>query len=126
MLSQERTVQPYVQFQIVVYPSEYDDCGRFTAHCLNMDLVADDDSVEGAVSLLLELIETSCFSAEAHKANQFRSADKEYWKKFQVAQSLPVELMERITSNANKRNMPTERKVNLDSEDCTVRQLVPA
>ncbi len=88
----------YIQLFIVIYPSECSDVGAFTAHCLNMDLIADDDTVEGAVDLLLELISTTMESGAVHKANCFRDAPRKYWEKLEHAKRLPLELIERIIS----------------------------
>ena len=65
--------------QIAVYRSEDDEGGAFTAHCLTMDLVADDDSISGAVSKLLATVEVAIEAAEKHDANVFRPAPRKYW-----------------------------------------------
>jgi len=110
----------HIQFPIVIYQSESDDCGAFTAHCLNMDLIADDDTVEGAVSLLPELIESSIESGAKHRANVFRDAPQKYWDILSRAKKLPNELMERIIFNANKR-CTTGSRVNVETQ-CDLRQ----
>ena len=111
----------YVQFPIVIYPSEDDEGGRFTAHCLNMDLIADDDTVEGAVDALLETIEAALEANEKHRANVFRDAPKEYFDKLAKAQPLAPELLERIIFNANKR-----QRSRVDVGRCDLRQLQTA
>lgn len=113
----------HIKFQIVIYPSEDNDGGTFTAHCLNMDLVADDDTVEGSVSNLLETIEAALEAAEKHNANCIREAPDEYWEKLAKAQALPRELMERIIFNANKRLGHAKNLVDVEQQ-CDVRQLV--
>ena len=113
------------QFRIVIYPSEDAEGGHFTAHCLSTDLVADGDSVEGAVSDLLETIEAALDAAKKHNANVFREAPQEYWDKLAHATPLPVELMERIIFEANKRHTPEKRVVDVEKQ-CELRQLQPA
>lgn len=81
-----------IKFPIVVYPSEYDDAKAFTAHCLNMDLVADDATIEGAVSKLLETIEAAFDASEKHSTWPFADAPPEYWKELNGAKSFLVEL----------------------------------
>lgn len=92
-----------MKFPIVIYPSE-DTKGFVTAHCLNMDLVAEDSCVEGAVSQLLENMEAALAAAKKHNAHIFSSAPREYWDMLSSAKALPKELMERIAFNANTRN----------------------
>ena len=111
------------QFPIVIYPSEDSEGGQFTAHCLSMDLVADDDTVEGAVSELLESIEAGLEAAKKHNANVFRRAPEEYWDKLARAQRLPTELAERIVFNANKRHSAGTRPLIDVEKQCEMRQL---
>lgn len=114
-----------MQFKILVYPSEHDDIGAFTAHCLNMDVLADDDTVEGAVSNLLETIEATLRAAAPRNAGVFRDAPRQYWQKLARAKKLPAELIERIARDANKRLSPDRRTIDLESM-CELRQLEPA
>lgn len=111
------------QFPIVIYPSEDSDGGRVTAHCLTMDVLADHDTVEGAVSDLLETIEAALEAAEKHNANVFREAPQEYWDKLEHATRVPPELMERIVFNANKRLAGTSHPLVDVEKQCDVRQL---
>ena len=113
-----------MQFPIIIYPSESGDVAKFTAHCLNMDLVADDDTVEGAVLDILYTIEAALEAAKKHNANAFSSAPQEYWNRLAGAQELPAELMERIVFQANKRS-PKKRLVDIELE-FDLRQLQPA
>lgn len=92
-----------MKFPIVVYPSEDDDGGRFTAHCLNLDVIADDDTVEGAVGALLETIEATLLAAEKHGVFPFRDAPREYRDMLAKAKPLAQELRERIIRDANRR-----------------------
>lgn len=96
------TCEHFISFPIVVYPSEFEDCKRYTAHCLNMDIVADDDTVEGAVSSLLEDIHATLEASGHFKASPFRDAPKPYWEKFAQARKMPAELCDRICLNVNK------------------------
>jgi hypothetical protein len=91
-----------MRFGIVVYPS-IETVGNFTAHCLNMDVVGEDSTVEGAVSELLEAIEAALDAAIEHDALPPREAPQEIWEKLSKAMPLPAELVERIIANANKR-----------------------
>jgi len=95
-----RAMQVPVVF--VVYPSEFGDMKRFTAHCLNLDVIADDETVEGAFSNLLETVEHTIEVCEEHNANPFKDAPKEYWDKLKRAQSIPKEMAERVILQANK------------------------
>ncbi len=111
-----------LRFQIVIYRSEDGEGGAFTAHCLNMDIIADDDSVEGAASKLLENIEATINAAVKHNAAVFSDAPMRYWKMLGEAQPLAPELWERIIRDANKRlgHHPT---VVDDVKDWDLRQL---
>lgn len=94
-----------IKFAILVYKSEEADIGQYTAHCLNLDIIADDNTVEGAISNLLEAIEAHLDAAEEHGAfPMFRSAPSEYSARLQNAQRLAPELQDRIVRDANKRN----------------------
>lgn len=114
------------QFPIIIYESTDDEGGRFTAHCLSTDLIADDDTVEGAVDTLLETIEAGLEAAQKHNANIFREAPQEYWDMLANAQPLARELIERIIFNASKRVAGREGP-RIDVEKaCDLRQLQPA
>ncbi len=112
-----------LRFAIVIYPSEANDVGRFTAHCLNMDVLADDDSVEGALSKLMETIEAKLDYAEAYGADPFDRAPDCYWKKIATASKLPPDIWERAVRNANRRLGHGEDSKRIDlQEQCDVRQ----
>ena len=114
------------QFRIIIYPSEDDEGGRFTAHCLSTDMIADEGTVEGAVNELLETIEAALEAAQKHNANIFREAPQEYWDMLVNAQPLAPELMERIIFNANQR-LPGKKRPLIDVEKaCDLRQLQTA
>lgn len=111
-----------MQFPIVVYRSEDDDGGQLTAHCLNLDVIADDDTVEGAVSALLETIESTLLAAEKHGAS-FRGAPQKYWDMLAKAKPLAKELRERIIRDANKR-LGVDEPAQFDVKtQCDMRQL---
>jgi hypothetical protein len=112
-----------VKFYVVVYPSESKDVGTYTAHCLNMDVLADDNSVEGAVSKLLSTVEATLEFAASHNANPFRDAPAEYWELLGKARHLPTTLMERIVTSANRRPDAKKRLINV-AEDCEVREIL--
>jgi len=113
------------QFPIIIYPSEDDEGGCFTAHCLSTDLIADDDTVEGAVDDLLETIEAGLEAAQKHNANIFREAPQKYWDMLANAQPLAPELMERIIFNANKRVTGSNQPLIDVEKSCDLRQLQP-
>lgn len=112
-----------VKFPIVIYPSEDTEGGRFTAHCLNMDILADDDTVEGAVSKLVESIEAGLEASAKHGASPFRDAPAEYWQKLGRAEALAPELRERIIRSANKRIRKSGPSAIDVEHDCDLRQL---
>lgn len=114
------------QFRIIIYPSEDDEGGRFTAHCLSTDLMADHNTVEGAVDALLETIEAGLEAAQKHNANIFREAPQEYWDMLANAQPIAQELRERIIFNANKRVAGGGRQRIDVEKTCDLRQLQPA
>ena len=114
------------QFPIIIYPSEDDEGGRFTAHCLSTDLIAEDDTVESAVDGLLETIEAGLEAAKKHNANIFREAPQKYWDMLANAQPLSPELKERIVFNANKRLAGRKRPLIDIEKACDLRQLQSA
>ena len=115
-----------LRFALIIYPSEEQDVGRYTAHCLNMDLLADDDTVEGAVSNLLEAVEAALDGATKYNADAFSEAPQRYWDMMAAAQELPRELLEQIIFNANRRQgLPSEPIIDVE-HNCDIRQLVPA
>ena len=93
-------------FRICIYPCD-DKKGVFIAHCLDLDVISDDTSVEGAVTELLKVIETQIELCETHKAQVFFPAPGRIWQKYTSAKKagrkLPEELIKRIVRNANKR-----------------------
>lgn len=120
---QDRQRMAYIKFPIVIYPSEDKEGGAYTAHCLNMDLVHDENTIEGAVSGLLETIEVALDEAANHNANAFSRAPSEYWSLLASGQELPAELRERIIFHANKRRAAKRATINVEAQ-CDLRQAV--
>lgn len=116
-----------VHFPIVVYPSEGEGMRQFSAHCLNLDLLADDDSVQGAIGQLLELIEQQLDAAEEFGADPFQArAPDRYWKMLGNAKRVPEELLERIIKEANARHANTPPGSTIDSSQIDARELQTA
>lgn len=85
------------KFQIVVYPSESkEDMSPFTAHCLNLDIIADGEDVDGTILLLFELIELHFKTCKEYDANPLSNASAEYYEKFWKAKPLSEELLSYI------------------------------
>lgn len=94
----------FIKFLILVYKSEEADIGQYTAHCLNLDIIADGSTVEGAIGNMTETIEAYFDAAEEHgAAPMFRPAPPEYFDRLENAQHVAPELLERIVQDANKR-----------------------
>lgn len=101
--------------------------GRFVAHCLNLDILADDDSVQGSISLLLELIEHHLDAAERHRADPFRPAPRRYWDMLGQGRRVPRELIDRIVKEANARHGKTcDREEMIEASQIDARKLVTA
>jgi len=77
-----------INFPIIFYESEHGDLKKYTAHCLTLDIIFDADTINEALSGLLELIQCSVDSAKKHKANIFHNAPNEYWSMFNKAKNL--------------------------------------
>ena len=117
-----------VHFPIIVYPSEHEDIGRYTAHCLNLDIIADDTTVEGAVSKLLETIEEHLDAAEEYGVDPYKRAPEIYWQKLAQAKDIPRELIDRIIQEADKwRQAGSRRNPPIDvRHQCVLRELQEA
>jgi len=89
-----------------VYPSP-DEKGHFIAHCLELDVVGESSNVEGAVSELLESIETQIESCRETGAQLQFFAPAKVWYKYQSARKagrrIAGELLERVVARANRR-----------------------
>lgn len=66
----------------LLYPSE-DSPGRHVAHCLELDVLAVEDSIAKAIILLKELIEEHILSAIKDDALEkiFKPAPEKYWQR---------------------------------------------
>ena len=71
-----------VYLTFLLYPSE-EDPKRFVAHCLELDVVAVEDTKSKAILLLKELIEDLFHAATADGTIDriFRPAPQKYWQK---------------------------------------------
>lgn len=115
-----------VRFPILAYPSEYVGIGRFTAHCLNLDIIADDDSLEGALAKLLETIEQQLDAAEENGVDPIQLAPQRYWEMLGRARAIPSELMERVIGTANKRQGGHGSSGAIDADQLEIRELQTA
>ena len=104
-----------IMLRVCVYPS--DEAGYFVAHCLDLDLVGEDKTLEGALSELLEAIETQIEACEETGARLERFAPPFVWKYYRDAQKagrkIADELMERVFRKANARLQCARRLQNL-------------
>lgn len=112
-----QTFPKTMSFRAVVYPSEFDQ-RYFTAHCLELDVIGQDRTLEGAVAQLLEAIETQLMNC-AETGAQFEFwAPGMVWYKYENARranrKIPDELMDRIIQQANVR-LGYSSPINLDS-----------
>jgi len=115
-----------LRFPILVYPSEHDDIGRFTAHCLNLDIIADDDSLEGAVSKLLETIEQQLDAAEESGVDPIQLAPQRYWEMLGRAKKIPSELLERVIKSGNRRHAAQGPSGQIEPDQLEIRELQTA
>ena len=95
-----------MSFRICVYPSQFDK-SYFTAHCLELDVFAQDKTLEGSVAELLQLIENQLEVCEENGAQLQFFAPPSIWQKYEWAKKakrkIPDELMDRIFGQANSR-----------------------
>ena len=93
-------------FRICVYPSEHEK-GLYTAHCLELDLIGEDKTFEGAIELLLEAIETQVSIHQRENSQLFFPAPDFVWQRYNQARiakrKIPEELTDRIFARANRR-----------------------
>lgn len=96
----------YMTFRACVYPSP-EESNYFVAHCLEMDVIGGGDSVEEAISDLLEAIETQIESCAQNNAQLQFFAPPYVWEKYKGAQKagrkIAGELLDRIFHQANRR-----------------------
>ncbi len=94
-----------MSFRVCVYSSEEE--GYFIAHCLELDVLGEDENVEGALDNLLEVIETQIESCQTYNAQILFPAPDSIWQKYNKAKKakrrISGELMDRVIRNANKR-----------------------
>ena len=85
--------------RIVVYPSE-DTSGYLIAHCLELDLLGEDKTLEGAVSELLENIAAQVAACMENEARLYFPAPQSIAEKYLHAREkgtkIPDEMMRRI------------------------------
>lgn len=95
-----------MSFRACVYPSD-EEQGHYIAHCLELDVLGEGQSVEEAVSELLEVIETQLESCKETGAQLQFFAPRHVWEKYNAAQkngrTIAEELLKRIIRDANKR-----------------------
>jgi len=100
-----------------VYPADFDP-SYFTAHCLELDVIGQGRTIQGAIAQLLEVIETQIESCYENRAQFEFWAPGFVWHKYEVAKrnnrKVPDQLMERIIGAAN-RGLGRTSPVNLDS-----------
>lgn len=108
----KKTFPKTMTFRVCIYPSEFNP-NYFTAHCLELDVIGQDDTIEGAVAELLEAIETQ-LKVCAEIGAQFEFwAPGMVWYKYKRARKVADELVERIIKNANKR-LGYDSPINID------------
>ena len=95
-----------MSFRVCVYSSP-EEKGYFIAHCLELDVIGEDKTVEGALDELLEAIETQIDSCKRNSAQLMFPAPGSVWQKYNWAKhakrKICSELIERAVNNANKR-----------------------
>lgn len=112
----KRTFAKSMSFRVCVYPSQF-DAEYFTAHCLELDVIGQDKTLEGAVAELLEAIETQLEICVETGAQLEFWAPGIVWYKYEQARKanrkVPDELMNRIIEKANRR-LGYDSSVNID------------
>ena len=106
-----------MSFRVCVYPADFDP-RYFTAHCLELDVIGQDRTIQGAIAQLLEAIETQLENCVDTGARFECWAPGFVWHRYEQAKKanrkVPDELMERIIEAANRRLGYTS-PVNLDA-----------
>jgi len=115
--SGKKTFSKSMSFRVVVYPSQSDRT-HFTAHCLELDVIGQDRTIEGAVAQLLEAIEAQLATC-AQTGAQFEFwAPGLIWLKYERARKanrkVADEMLEQIIEKAN-RQLGYKSPVNIDS-----------
>ncbi len=80
-----------LNLNFLIYPCE-ENPGRYVAHCLELDIVAVEDSIDEAIILLKELVDDLFESAAKDGALEkvFRSAPRKYWRMLACAEPYPA------------------------------------
>ena len=106
-----------MSFRALIYLSEHDS-NYFIAHCLELDLIGRDTSIQGAVAQLLEAIETQLTACVENKAQLEFWAPGMIWYRYkqarQAGRKIADELLDRIIQQAN-RHLGYESPITLDS-----------
>lgn len=112
-----KTLSEFMSFRACIYPSQFDR-QYFTAHCLELDVIGQDKTLEGAIAQLLEAIETQLKVCIETNAQFERWAPGDVWYIYEQAKKakrkVSAELLERIIEQANRR-LGYESPINLDS-----------
>ena len=105
-MAKHHKISKAMSFRICVYPSQFDK-DYYTAHCLELDVMGQDKSVEGAVSELLQVIESQLEACQETGSQLQFFAPPGVWRKYDQAKKarrkIPDELMDRIIAQANRR-----------------------
>jgi len=95
-----------MSIRAVVYSSPHED-GQFIAHCLELDVIGSDASVEGAIEHMMEAVETQVDVHRREYTQLFFPAPPAVWQKYNQAERarrrIPEELLLRVCERANKR-----------------------
>jgi len=113
----KKTFPKSMSFRVCVYPSGFDS-RYFTAHCLELDVIGQDRTLQGAIAQLLEAIESQLETC-IETGSQFECwAPGIVWYKYEQARKanrrVPDELTERIINEANRR-LGYESSIKIDS-----------
>lgn len=115
--SSRKDLSQFMSFRACIYPSQFDR-RYFTAHCLELDVIGQDTTLEGAVAQLLEAIETQLQTCIETGAQFEFWAPGVVWYKYEQAKKakrkVSDELLERIIEQANRR-LGYESPINIDS-----------
>jgi len=87
----KRRKRGVLNLNFLIYPCE-ENPGRFVAHCLELDIVAVEDTIDEAIILLKNLVEDLLESAakEGTLDKVFRAAPRKYWKMLARAKPYPA------------------------------------
>jgi len=101
-------IPAHLSLRMVVYPStEEGEDGVFVAHCLDLDVIGCDGTVEGAIAELLQCTEVYLESCEENSISFMHHAPANVWQKYYFAKragrKISEELMDRIFRVANRR-----------------------